>query len=228
MTYGAYDGTNVRLNVATSNNLKNWKKQGRAFKNFRFIRDGGVFVRWHNGKLIESHEIKNNDEMSKAGGIFPELINGKYWMLFNEHRIWIANSDDGIHWEALPGPFLGPRKGDYFDNLFIEMGPPPIKTKQGWLVFYHGIDGAVVYCLGCLLLDLKDPTKILYRSNNAIFSPKEKYELSGFVDILPGGLDRIHRMNDKKIKLFLKNAKKNKLMPKVTFCSAAVVVDNAI
>lgn len=39
---------------------------------------------------------------------------------------------------------LRPRKGSaYFDNTFVETGPPPILTRKGWLLLYHGIDEAV-------------------------------------------------------------------------------------
>lgn len=208
MAYAAYDGIEPRLNIATSKDLKNWKKQGQAFADFHFIKMGGVFPKWHHGKLRNSRIPQGQDERSKAGGIFPEKIKGKFWMLFNEHRIWLAYSNNGLEWTAVPGPFLKPRRGDYFDNFFVEMGPPPIKTKYGWLVIYHGIDKKIYYRLGYLLLDLKEPHKILYRSKKSIFGPSKPYELSGIVDILPGGLKAMQKMSKKELQEFLKKAEK--------------------
>jgi len=76
-------------------------------------------------------------------------------MLFGEFDIWFAESDDGVKWIGDQTPFLKPREGDYFDNTYVEMGPPPIKTEKGWLVLYHGIDKAICYRIGFILLDLK-------------------------------------------------------------------------
>ena len=150
-------------------------------------------------------------------------------MLFNEFRIWLANSDDGIHWKHLPGPFLEPRKGtDFFDNVFVEMGPPPIRTEKGWLVFYHGINDAIQYHLGILLLDLKDPTKILFRSNEPVFGPKESYELSGIVDIIPGVLKLLGQEKEEELKELLKKAEREGFMPQVTFTPSAVVVNEGV
>ena len=231
MAYAAYDGEVPRLCIATSLDLKNWKKHGLAFKNFRFFEMGGVRIRWKDGKPIEINkpELPVHNELSKAAGIFPEKIGGKYWMLFNEYRIWFANSDDGIKWEALSDIFLAPRKDtNFFDNVFVEMGPPPIKTKKGWLVFYHGINDAIQYHLGIILLDLNDSTKILFRSNEPIFGPKEKYELSGIVDIIPGAIKLLEQNKKEELKALLQDAVRKGFMPQVTFTPAAVVNDNIV
>lgn len=231
MAYAAYDGKVPRLHIATSSDLKRWKRHGSAFEDFRFFKMGGVFVGWKDGKPVESHKPKSpaHNERSKAGCIFPEKIGNKYWMLFNEYRIWLANSDDGIRWRVLPDVFLAPRKGtNLFDNVFVEMGPPPIKTKKGWLVLYHGINDAIQYHLGIIILDLYDPTKILSRSNEPIFGPKEKYELSGIVDIIPGAIKILEQGKEQELKTLLQNAVRKGFMPQVTFTPAAIVKDNVV
>jgi predicted GH43/DUF377 family glycosyl hydrolase len=231
MTYAAYDGQVPRLHIATSQDLTHWEKHAPAFKNFNFTQMGGVFVNWKEGKAIESNKSKfpKGDERTKSGAIFPEKINGKYWMLFNEFRIWLANSDDGINWNALPVPFLKPRKNtNLFDNVFVEMGPPPIKTERGWLVFYHGINDAIQYSLGILMLDLNDTSKILFRSEEPIFGPTEKYELSGIVDIIPGVTKLLEENKEEELKKLLKKAESNGFMPQVTFTPAAVVVGDVV
>jgi len=231
MAYAAYDGKVPRLHVATSLDLKHWVRHPLAFENFRFTEMGGVYVRWKDGKPVESYKPRSSfsDDWSKAGAIFPEKIGGKYWMLFNEFRIWLANSDDGIKWNALSGPFLTPRKNtDLFDNVFVEMGPPPIKTEKGWLVFYHGVNDAIQYHLGALLLDLNDPTKILYRLKKPIFGPREKYELSGIVDIIPGATKLLEEGKEQELKVLLKKAEQEGFMPQVTFIPAAVVVNDVV
>lgn len=231
MAYAAYDGKTPRLNIATSHDLKHWQRHGEAFTDFDFFREGGVKVKWDQGKPIERREPKpgSTGDRSKAGGIFSEKINGKYWMLFNEFRIWLASSDDGIAWNVIPGPFLEPRKGtELFDNVFVEMGPPPIKTERGWLVLYHGVNDAMQYQLGVLLLDLADPTKILFRSNEPIFGPREQYELSGMVDIIPGAIKLIEQDKWQELKHLLIDAERGGFMPQVVFTPAAVVVEDNV
>lgn len=228
MAYAVYDGKVPRLSTAISHDLQNWKRQGTAFKNFDFFKEGGISVKWDKGKPVERYAPKpdRTGDRSKAGGIFSEKIRGKYWMLFNEFRIWLANSDDGIKWNALSGPFLSPRKDtNLFDNVFVEMGPPPIKTEKGWLVLYHGVNDAMQYHLGILLLDLSDPTKILFRSSEPIFGPREKYELSGIVDIIPGAMKLLEQGEDEKLKKLLIDAERGNFMPQVVFTPSAVVVN---
>jgi len=229
MTYAAYDGLTPRLHIATSSDLKNWQKNRPALPEFNFTKMGGRSVRWKQGQPIESEIEPEKNEWNKAGAMFPERINDEYWMLFNEFRIWLARSQNGIQWQPLKGPFLKPRPGkDYFDNIFVETGPPPIKTDKGWLVFYHGINDAIQYHLGLLLLDLEDPSHILYRSNEPIFGPRDQIELSGIVDIIPGAIKLLERGDDDRLKSLLKQAEQEGFMPQVTFCPGAVVLGDEI
>lgn len=137
MVYAAYDGNDVRLNIATSKNLKDWEKRGPAFSNFEFLKFGGKEVEFNNGKIIDDNKKRVGKEWSKSGAIFPEKISNRYWMLFGEYNIWLAISDNGLNWDVLPKTLLSSREGNFFDNAFVEMGSPPIKTKNGWLVLYQ-------------------------------------------------------------------------------------------
>ncbi len=226
MAYAAYDGITPRLSIATSIDLKKWEKKGFAFSDWNFKDAGGICTGWDkNGKIFIKEHLM---ERSKSGALFPEKINGKFLMLFGEFRIWFATSDDGIAWTGDQTPFIAPRKGDYFDNAFVEMGPPPIKTKKGWLVLYHGIDNTHQYQIGFLLLDLDNPRKILFRSEKSIFKPEKDYEMSGVVDVLPGGLETIQNMSEKELKIFLAEQVAKGIMPRVTFCCGTTVVGNAL
>lgn len=223
MAYAAYDGLTPRLSVATSLDLKAWKKNGPAFSDWNFAKAGGIRIKFdENGRPYPKPKLT---EWSKSGGIFPDKIKGKFWMLFGEFDVWLATSDDGIKWTGGQTPFLKPRSGDYFDNTFVEMGPPPIKTSKGWLVLYHGIDQEFCYRIGFLLLDLDDPSRILFRSDEPIFWPEKDYEMSGMVDVLPGGMAVMARMSEPELKSFLAKNVENGRMPKVTFCCGSTVVN---
>lgn len=76
-----------------------------------------------------------------------------------------------------------------WEALKIGAGPPPIKTKDGWLLIYHGKDTHAIYRAGAALLDLKDPSKVLGRTKNPILEPLEAYEKNGDVNnvVFPTG-----------------------------------------
>ena len=78
-----------------------------------------------------------------------------------------------------------------WDNEKVGITAPPIKTKHGWLLLYHGISkNHHTYRVGAVLLDLKDPAIVLARSTDPIFEPKEEYEKVGIVNnvVFPCGL----------------------------------------
>jgi len=215
MAYAAYDGITPRLCIATSTDLKSWIKNGPAFSGWKLEKAGGVHLNFVDGKPVSK---PMPHEWSKSGGIFPEKINGKFMLLFGEYRVWFAESEDGLHWTGDNAPFLGPRPGNLFDNTFVEMGPPPIKTERGWLVLYHGINEKFHYHIGILLLALDNPRKILYRSGEPVFGPAERYELSGMVDVIEGGMNKMPSMPQKELDEFLKRKVSGGMMPRVTFC----------
>jgi beta-1,4-mannooligosaccharide/beta-1,4-mannosyl-N-acetylglucosamine phosphorylase len=71
----------------------------------------------------------------------------------------------------------------YWDEL-IGPGPPPLKTREGWLLIYHGIathGSACIYQAGVALMDLEDPSRVVSRGRSNILEPRELYELTGQV-----------------------------------------------
>jgi beta-1,4-mannooligosaccharide/beta-1,4-mannosyl-N-acetylglucosamine phosphorylase len=131
---------------------------------------------------------------SRNGVLFPERIDGKYLMyerpnLFSLENgpktgseIYLSESIDLVNWRKC-GPVLEGRF-HYWDE-FIGSGPPPIKTKSGWLNIYHGVAthfaSSNIYQAGVFLSDLNNPQKIIARSKYNILEPRELYELTGQV-----------------------------------------------
>ncbi len=117
---------------------------------------------------------------NKDAAIFPEKVSGKYVMY---HRtmpdIWIGYSDNLKEWYNHK-IVMSPREG-LWDCKKIGAGPPPIKTEQGWLLFYHGVDEKRVYRLGVALFDLNDPSRLIARQEEPILEPEEPWELEGDV-----------------------------------------------
>jgi len=227
LTYTAYDNHTARLALAVSDDLESWEKIGPILSDWDVYSAGGFSVASDSVMGDEAADWN----WSKGGAIFPEVINGEYLMIFGDRDLWLARSTDGLKWQAQETPWLVTRSDDFFDCLHVETGPPPIKTPQGWLVIYHGIDRQAVYRLGYLLLDLKDPTKVIRRSTRPIFEPRETYELNGLIDISAGseaerrqkirksgeGLDKIAKITDNDI-----------MTSRVVFCCGAVLSENVL
>jgi predicted GH43/DUF377 family glycosyl hydrolase len=85
---------------------------------------------------------------------------------------------------------IGPRMNTW-DSAKVGITAPPIKTKHGWLLLYHGVSRShSTYRVGALLLDLKDPAIVLARTSDPIFYPEEAYEKIGIVNnvVFPCGI----------------------------------------
>lgn len=88
-----------------------------------------------------------------------------------------------------------------WESLKIGGGAPPILTKHGWLLVYHGVHkrhGSTIenpkycYSAGAMILSEKEPQKIIYRSAEPILVPELPEETVGTVAdvIFPTGRDR--------------------------------------
>lgn len=119
--------------------------------------------------------------------IFPEKINGKYVIM---HRIFpnilidYVDSLEQFDGETffLEGVHKIPPSRTGWDSRKVGAGAPPIKTKYGWLLIYHAVDDkdpAYTYKMGAMLLDLNDPSKVLYRTTEPILGPEYDYEKHG-------------------------------------------------
>lgn len=141
-------------------------------------------------------------EDNRNGVLFPEKVNQKYLRMDRPNKvqkgggpksgntIWLSESDDLLHWKPV-APLIGGRF--YYWDEFIGSGPPPVKTREGWLHIYHGVathfQSVNIYQAGVILLDLSDLTKVIGRSRGNILEPRELYELVGQVPnvVFPSG-----------------------------------------
>lgn len=96
--------------------------------------------------------------------------------------ITCSQSDNMLEWKTIMPIFSG--RPHYWDEL-IGSGPPPLKTRAGWLHIYHGVathfGSANIYQAGISLHDLQRPYCILARGKYNILEPRELYELCGQV-----------------------------------------------
>lgn len=211
MTYTGYDGVNARGALATSKDLKHFKKQGlivppMSYAHFVFLVESAGKVNesyYHNHKFYYQESDPDEKIMlwDKNVVFFPRRINGNLVFL---HRI-----RPGIQLVSVKSlkDLTNEFWEEYFHNFqdhivmdpvlehesdYIGSGCPPIETEHGWLLIYHGVqdtDKGLVYSCNAALLDLNDPRKEIARLPYALFSPEHKWELIGDVNnvVFPTG-----------------------------------------
>jgi len=166
LTYTGYNKKDAQLCLATSKDLIHWHRQG---------------------VIIPANKGNWNVKWTKSGAIVPQKIDGKYWMYFlgtsadNNDQAGLAYSVDLLHWsEATQTPVLPVRPG-HFDSRVAEPGPPPIVTPDGIVLIYNGADDNLVYRTGIAVFDKNDPRKLVWRSDEPVFSPEKDWEKVGQV-----------------------------------------------
>jgi predicted GH43/DUF377 family glycosyl hydrolase len=122
--------------------------------------------------------------------IFPDRIDGRFMALhrpmpagLGEVAIWIASSPDLMAWGD-HRPVAAARAG-HWDDAKIGGGAVPFRVQSGrwdgWLALYHGVTASpMTYSLGALLLDARDPSRVLGRSREPVLRPEAPYEREGF------------------------------------------------
>ena len=140
---------------------------------------------------------------TRNGVLFPRRVGGRYLLLERPNRplgpgapasgdaITLASSPDLAQWRD-EGPVLAGRF-HFWDEL-VGAGPPPLLTREGWLLLYHGVathfQSVNIYQVGAALLDRDDPRRVLARTRDNLLEPRALYELTGQVPnvVFPSGL----------------------------------------
>jgi len=148
----------------------------------------------HNWKWEKPFLITPAGFDDKDTCLFPEKLKDGYFIL---HRV--GNEICGDYFKTLDFKneqvkkcirIIGPRENSW-DSAKVGITAPPLKTKYGWLLLYHGVSKShSTYRVGALLLDLKDPAIVLARSTDPIFEPREDYEKIGVINnvVFPCGM----------------------------------------
>lgn len=163
VTFNAFDGWDfIRIAVISIRESDFWNKQWK----------------WSRPMFISPAK-----EIHKNWVLFPEKINGKFALLHSispEVQIdYVDRLEDLAYGRRVINSRFGchtPRKG--WDSFRRGVGPPPIKTSKGWLVFYHAInkEDAHRYKLGAILLDLDNPRKVIAEAPEPLLVPDMWYE----------------------------------------------------
>lgn len=144
----------------------------------RFVEDDGSVIYYatytaYNGRAILPQLLETTDFLhfraltlngravqNKGMAFFPRRIDGRYAMISrqDDENLFIMFSDNPHFWSD---PKLLQRPGHPWEMVKIGNCGSPIETPAGWLVITHGVGPMRKYCIGAMLLDLEDPTKVL-------------------------------------------------------------------
>ena len=146
----------------------------------------------YSGRAIRSELIETTDfarfrmtplsgtaTRNKGMGLFPRKIDGRYAMIGRQdnENLHLIYSEDLYTWEG-GQEFLQPK----YPWEFVQIGNcgSPIELDEGWLLFTHGVGPVRKYAIGAVLLDKKDPSKVLARSREPLVRP-DATEREGYV-----------------------------------------------
>jgi len=129
--------------------------------------------------LARIRALRGQFARNKGLALFPRKIDDRYMMSarIDGENLFLLQSDDVLMWnEAMP---IG---GPQHAWEFVQIGNcgSPIETEAGWLLLTHGVGPMRRYCIGAMLLDLKDPTKVIGRLSQPLLAPAPD-ERTGYV-----------------------------------------------
>lgn len=212
LSYCAYDGVNALGSLATSIDLVHFDRHGviapmLTYEEFSILAECSGHLNEKYERFHVHNNIKNNPNKKillwdKNLIFFPRMIHGKFTFL---HRIRpdiqiisVNNIKDLLTKEFWEDYFMHFNQhilltSKYEHEIgYIGGGCPPIETKEGWLLIYHGVHDTAngyVYSACAALLDLKDPKKEIARLPYPLIQPEYSWELLGYVNnvIFPTG-----------------------------------------
>ena len=146
----------------------------------------------YSGRSIRSELLETTDFQSfrmtpldgsaagnKGMALFPRKIDGRYAMIGRQdnENLYLIYSDDLYSWEGGQA-ILQPE----YPWEFVQIGNcgSPVELDDCWLLLIHGVGPVRKYAIGAVLLDKKDPSKVLARSREPLVRP-EPTEREGYV-----------------------------------------------
>jgi hypothetical protein len=143
----------------------------------RFVEEDGSVLYYatytaYNGRAILPQLLETTDFLhfraltlngravqNKGMALFPRRIHGRYAMISrqDDENLFLMFSDHPHFWSD---PKLLRKPGEAWEAVKIGNCGSPMETEAGWLVITHGVGPMRKYCIGAMLLDLEDPSKV--------------------------------------------------------------------
>jgi predicted GH43/DUF377 family glycosyl hydrolase len=131
------------------------------------------------GPILKIRTLMGSGARNKGLALFPRKIRGKYVMVsrLDGENLFLMRSDDVRFWED---PKLLQVPKFYWELVQIGNCGSPMETEEGWLLLTHGVGPMRQYCIGAMLLDLDEPSKIIGQTQEPLLIPTAE-ESSGYV-----------------------------------------------
>lgn len=216
MTYTAYGPDGPRIAMAQSKDLLTWERLGLVcftlYKPLDFNNVDDKDASFFPTELPSPHNHTSIAMLHRP--LFPESIPEKTVKLgsnrpIDSHResIWISylnlvsGKETCLECAKFTSHYCLAHPVYEWESLKIGAGAPPILTKHGWLMIYHGVrkhsgcteeNPKYTYSAGVMVLSEKEPQKIIYRSCEPVLTPELDDETIGVVGnvVFPTGTDR--------------------------------------
>jgi predicted GH43/DUF377 family glycosyl hydrolase len=132
-----------------------------------------MLMDWNTPRSIHIHTLNGACARNKGMALFPRRINGHYAMCgrLDGQNLHIMYSDMVHFWESSS---LLARPEYPWELMLMGNCGSPLETEAGWLLITHGVGPMRQYCLGAMLLDLNDPTRIIGRLRDPLMTPTEE------------------------------------------------------
>lgn len=173
-----------RIIFPVSSNESNGMEDARFV---RFVEDDGSVIYYatytaYNGRAILPQLLETTDFLhfraltlngravqNKGMAFFPRRIDGRYAMISrqDDENLFLMYSDNPHFWSD---PKLLQRPGQPWEMVKIGNCGSPLETDAGWLVLTHGVGPMRKYCIGAMLLDLNDPSRVLAHLSEPLLS----------------------------------------------------------
>lgn len=130
-------------------------------------------------RVFEIMTMDGAGAKNKGMALFPRRIEGRYAALSRHDResLYLMFSDDIRSWgesELIYPPTEG------WETIQIGNCGSPLLTPDGWLVLTHGVGPMRRYAIGAMLLDAKDPSRVIGRLARPFLVPGDN-ERDGYV-----------------------------------------------
>lgn len=183
-----------RVLFPVSSNESNGMEDARFVQFFEESGESKYYATYtaYNGRSILPQLLETKDFLSfkmitlngkgvkdKGMALFPRKVNGKYMMIsrIDGENLYIMESDNIHFWHEAK---LLKKPEQPWEIIQIGNCGSPIETDEGWILLTHGVGPMRKYCIGVVLLDLEDPSKIIGVLEEPLLVPTED-EREGYV-----------------------------------------------
>ncbi|MGC1420438.1 MAG: hypothetical protein WA786_10025 [Acidimicrobiales bacterium] len=216
MTYTAFSPLGPRVALAVSKDLLTWERLGLAtFEPFEGLEFNGIDNKDATGFPAAIPNPSGQPELAILHRpLFPDTLpednaDKEEDRIIDLHKesIWISYSsmelagDDPAQLSNFTSHHRLAAPVSPWEALKIGSGTPPVMTRHGWMIVYHGVsemlepdtnEERITYSAGVMMMSKEHPQKLVYRSMKPVLVPQPSTGPRGTPSnvVFPTGIDR--------------------------------------